>query len=124
MARFMARNSKWPENIFYGQRGANMARLEKSGHQMARLATLGRADCLLKWTVDRQSTFPEGLLTERIEYAKWENWREYRCATESNLNFYFILGRGINVVKKKYSEKRLFISTSFMKTDQKYENCA
>ena len=40
MARFMARNSKWPENIFYGQRGANMARLEKSGHQMARLATL------------------------------------------------------------------------------------
>ena len=23
MARFMARNSKWPENIFYDQRGAN-----------------------------------------------------------------------------------------------------
>ena len=40
MARFMARNSKWPENIFYGQRGANMARFEKSGHQMANLATL------------------------------------------------------------------------------------
>ena len=40
MARFMARNSKWPENIFYGQRGANMARLEKSGHQMANLAAL------------------------------------------------------------------------------------
>ena len=40
MTRFMAKNSKWLENIFYGQRGANMARLEKSGHQMARLATL------------------------------------------------------------------------------------
>ena len=40
MARFMARNSKWPENIFYGQRGANMARFEKSGHQMANLAAL------------------------------------------------------------------------------------
>ena len=40
MARFMARNSKWPENIFYGQGGSNKARLEKSGHQMARLATL------------------------------------------------------------------------------------
>ena len=38
----MARNSKWPENIFYGQRGANMARFEKSGHQMANLATLER----------------------------------------------------------------------------------
>ena len=40
MARFMARNSKWPENIFYGQGGSNKARLEKSGHQMAKLATL------------------------------------------------------------------------------------
>ena len=40
MARFMARNSKWPENIFYGQRGTNMARFEKSGHQMANLAAL------------------------------------------------------------------------------------
>ena len=40
MARFMARNGKWPENIFYGQGGSDMARLEKSGHQMARLATL------------------------------------------------------------------------------------
>ena len=40
MASFMARNSKWPENIFYGQGGSNMAKLEKSGHQMARLATL------------------------------------------------------------------------------------
>ena len=40
MARFMARNSKWPEIIFYGQRGANMAKLDKSGYQMARLATL------------------------------------------------------------------------------------
>ena len=40
MIRFMAGNSKWPENIFFGQRGANMARLGKYGHQMARLATL------------------------------------------------------------------------------------
>ena len=40
MARFMARNITWPENIFYGQGGSNKARLEKSGHQMARLATL------------------------------------------------------------------------------------
>ena len=40
MARFMARNSKWPENIFYGQGGSNEARLDKSGHQMARMATL------------------------------------------------------------------------------------
>ena len=40
MARFMARNSRWPENIFYGEGGSNMAKLEKSGHQMARLATL------------------------------------------------------------------------------------
>ena len=48
MARFMARNSKWPENIFYGQRGANMARLEKSGHQMARLATLKNIDKVIE----------------------------------------------------------------------------
>ena len=49
MARFMARNSKWPENIFYGQRGANMARFEKSGHQMANLAALfSAALCLLQ----------------------------------------------------------------------------
>ena len=100
----------WPENIFYGQRGANIARLEKSGHQMARLATLGRADCLLKWTVDRQSTFPEGLLTERIEYAKCENWREYRCATERNLYFYVLhFGTGYKCCQKKYSEKRFNI---------------
>ena len=31
MARFMARNGKWPKNISYGHSGANMARLEKSG---------------------------------------------------------------------------------------------
>ena len=47
MARFMARNSKWPENIFYGQRGANMARFEKSGHQMANLAALTATGKLL-----------------------------------------------------------------------------
>ena len=40
MARFMARNSRWPENIFHGQGGSNMARLDKCGHQMARLTTL------------------------------------------------------------------------------------
>ena len=48
MARFMARNSKWPENIFYGQRGANMARFEKSGHQMANLAALSSTTQLLR----------------------------------------------------------------------------
>ena len=100
----------WPENIFYGQRGANIARLEKSGHQMARLATLGRADCLLKWTVDRQSTFPEGLLTERIEYAKWENWREYRCATERNLYFYVLhFGTGYKCCQKKNTLKKCYL---------------